>query len=322
MMGLSPLKGKPMTKRHITIATRESPLALQQTGLVKKALQALHPHLSVDLLGITTVADKRLDVTLDKIGGKGLFVKELEEALMDGRADIAVHSVKDMPMDLPPGLIMPVICKREDPRDAFVSNDYASLAQLPLGASVGTSSIRRQTQIHALRPDITLHPLRGNVNTRLSKLDNGEFSAIVLAAAGLLRMGWHARIRSYFATDEIVPAAGQGALGIECRAEDQAIISLITSLNDPHTNACVTAERSLCRRLNGGCEIPIGSFAQLHHDRLTLHGLIASRDGRRIIRVRHSGESDHAESIGLRAAEELLQNGAEKILREFHESKT
>jgi len=306
-----------MTKRHIVIATRESPLALQQTEIIKNALLELHPHLSVDILGITTQADKRLDVLLTEIGGKGLFVKELEEALLDGRADIAVHSVKDMTMDLPEGLVMPVITKRSEPRDAFVSNHFASFAQLPSGASIGTSSLRRQTQLRALRSDLNFRMLRGNMNTRLGRLDKGDYDAIILAAVGLNRLGMSARIRAYFSTEESLPCAGQGALGIECREDDQAVLALITPLNDEITSRCVTAERALCRRLNGGCKVPIAAFAEIHHGELTLRGLVSNRDGTRILRSRLKGDADHAESIGLRVAEELIQQGADIILKEF-----
>jgi len=306
-----------LTKRHLVIATRESPLALAQTDLIRQFLLKLHPHLSIEILGITTQADKRLDVTLTEIGGKGLFVKELEEALLDGRADIAVHSMKDVPMELPEGLILPVIGKRTEPRDAFVSRQYASLAQLPRGASVGTSSLRRQTQIRAMRPDLDLRMLRGNMNTRLARLDKGDFDAIILAAIGLMRLGLGAEIRSYFSTEDCLPCAGQGALGLECREGDAAVMTLIEPLNDFKTNECVTAERALCRRLNGGCKVPVAAYAQIHHGVLTLRGLVANGDGTRIIRSRREGDPAEADSIGLRVAEELLQQGAEKILKEF-----
>lgn len=308
-----------MTKRHLVIATRESPLAMQQAEWVKNALNVLYPHLSVEFLGITTQADKMLEVSLRNVGGKGLFVKELEEALFDKRADIAVHSMKDVPMELPPGLILPVICKREDPRDVFVSNKYKSIMQLPANARVGTSSLRRQTQLLAMRSDLNLQDLRGNINTRLKKLDAGEYDGIILAAAGLLRMGFGNRISAYIPTDEVLPAAGQGALGLECRADDTATQQLIAALNDVHTNVCVTAERALCRRLNGGCQIPLASFADLHHNKLTLRGLVSDRKGIRILRARLEGTPEHADSMGTRVADELIQQGAEKILREFRE---
>lgn len=306
-----------MTKRHLTIATRESPLALKQSEWVKNKLQQLHPSLAIDFLGITTHADKNLHVTLDKIGGKGLFVKELEEALYDGRADIAVHSMKDVPMLLPPELIIPAICEREDPRDAFVSNKYASLAQLPTSAIVGTSSLRRHAQLAAARPDLTIIPLRGNINTRLKRLDDGDYDAIILAAAGLKRMNFTQRIKSYLSTDESLPAAGQGALGIECRENDEHLVSLIKALNDAATFACVTAERAVCRQLQGGCMVPVAAFAELDKDQLTLRGLVANSKGTKILRAHSSGHAKDAENLGKQVAEDLLQKGATTILREY-----
>lgn len=308
-----------MTKRRLVIATRESPLALRQSEWVKTQLQKIYPHLFIEFLGITTQADKMLHVTLSKIGGKGLFVKELEEALVDGRADIAVHSMKDVPMDMPPGLILPVICEREDPRDAFISNQYHSWTELPRMAMVGTSSLRRQTQLRALRSDIRIEDLRGNIQTRLGRLDKGDFEAIILAAAGLRRMGLSNRIRAYLSIEDSLPAAGQGALGIECREGDEGILELIAPLNHAATYDCVTAERAVCRRLGGGCMTPVAAFAEIHHNVLSLRGLVPNRQGTRIIRVKHEGEPKQAESIGLRVAEELLQHGAEKIIREFSE---
>lgn len=306
-----------MTKRHLIIATRESPLALAQTESIREALLALHPHLSIDLLGITTQADKRLDVVLTEIGGKGLFVKELEEALLDGRADIAVHSMKDVPMDLPEGLALPVIGKREEPRDVFVSNQFHSLAELPRGAIVGTSSLRRQTQLRALRSDLTLNNLRGNINTRLRRLDDGDYDAIILAAAGLKRMSFGSRIRSYLSTEQSLPSAGQGALGIECREGDEAVMKLIAPLADEITTDCVTAERALCRRLGGGCKVPVAAYAEIHHGELQLRGLVANQAGTTILRARLSGDPKNADNIGTRVAEALLQQGAEAILKEF-----
>lgn len=306
-----------MSKRHLVIATRESPLALAQTEIVRKMLLAMHPHLSVDILGLTTQADKRLDVTLTEIGGKGLFVKELEEALLDGRADIAVHSMKDMPMELPQGLILPVAMKRGEVRDAFVSNKYTSLAQLPSGASIGTSSLRRQTQLRAIRPDVVFQMLRGNMNTRLGKLDKGEFHAIILAGIGLARLGLSHRISDYLSIDESLPCAGQGALAIECREEDEAVLKLIAPLNDEITNACVRAERAVCRRLNGGCKLPLAAYAQIHQGKLSLRGLVANHDGSRILRTRLEGEMNNADKMGTRVADELIQQGADKILKAF-----
>ena len=306
-----------MTKRHITIGTRESPLAMRQTEWVRDQLKKLHPNLNIDFLGITTQGDKRLDVMMKEIGGKGLFVKELEEALLDGRADIAVHSMKDVPMELPPGLMLPVVCEREDPRDVFVSNQYKSLMQLPRGARVGTASLRRQTQLRALRADLDFVLLRGNINTRLSKLDKGEYDAIIVAAAGLKRLDFGSRITTYFSAEEILPAAGQGALGIECREGDESTLAMIAGLNDTITHACVDAERALCRHLHGGCQVPIAAYAQIHHGVLHLRGLVASVDSMRMLRVRHDGDPKLADKIGTRAAEELLQQGAEKIIKAY-----
>ena len=307
-----------MTKRHLTIATRESPLAMRQAELVRDQLIALHPHLSVDFLGITTQADKRLDVTLTSIGGKGLFVKELEEALLDGRADIAVHSMKDVPMDLPPGLVLPIITKREEPRDVFVSNQYHSIMQLPRGAKLGTSSLRRQTQLRLLRSDIELKNLRGNIHTRLKRLEEGEYDGIILAAAGLLRMGLGSRIRCYLSTEESLPSAGQGALGLECREGDAQTLALITPLNDAITSACVIAERAMCRQLGGGCQVPVAAYAEIHHQELTLRGLVSNRLATKVLRARLTGGMSQAETIGLRVAEQLLGKGAENILSEFY----
>lgn len=308
-----------MTKRHLVIATRESPLALEQAESVKSLINAHHPHIQIELLGITTEADRRLNVTLTDIGGKGLFVKELEEALFDGRADIAVHSVKDVPMELPPGLSLPVMVKREEARDAFISNDYQTLMQLPAGAVVGTSSLRRQTQLRALRPDIEFKHLRGNINTRLSRLDQGDFDAIILAGAGLKRMGLASRIRSYLSVEESLPSAGQGALGIECREDDEATLSLIMPLNDKTTFDCVSAERALCRRLGGGCKVPVAAYAQMKGKELWLRGLVSNLTGSNILRAKREGGPEHADSIGTRVAEELIEQGAEKILKEFHD---
>lgn len=308
-----------MTKRKLIIATRESLLALKQTEIIQAALQKLYPNLRIEVLGITTEADKRLDITLAKIGGKGLFVKELENALLDGRADIAVHSMKDVPMELPSDMIIPTICEREDARDAFVSNRYQALSLLPTGASVGTSSLRRKTQLAILRKDLTLTNLRGNIHTRLKKLDDGEFDAIILASAGLKRMGLTNRIQTYLSTDESLPAAGQGALGIECRKEDEAIIEMIKPLNHSQTFACVTAERTLCRRLGGGCMVPIAAYAELHHGILSLRSVIAGPNGMPVLRAHLQGEPNQAETIGHQVAEHLLRQGAERVLKAFEE---
>lgn len=303
-----------MIKHKLTIATRESPLALWQANWVKQRLEELHPDLEVLLLGITTQADKMLDIPLTQIGGKGLFVKELEQALFDGQADIAVHSMKDVPMVLPQGLCLPVMCQREEPRDVLVSNQFDSIAGLPMNAIVGTSSFRRQSQVSAMRRDLQIAHLRGNVNTRLAKLDRGEYAAIILAAAGLIRLGLKDRIRSYISLDDSLPAAGQGVLGIECREEDMQTRELIAPLNDWQSAACVTAERAMCRRLGGGCQVPVAAFAEMNADTITLRGLVAKIDGSLVLRASASGSADKAESIGARVAADLYSQGAEEIL--------
>jgi hydroxymethylbilane synthase len=303
-----------MTKHKLTIATRESPLALWQANWVKQRLEEIHPDLEVLLLGITTQADKMLDIPLTQIGGKGLFVKELEQALFDGRADIAVHSMKDVPMVLPQGLCLPVMCEREEPRDVLVSNQFDSLAGLPMKAIVGTSSFRRQSQVSAMRPDLQIAHLRGNVNTRLAKLDRGEYAAIILAAAGLIRLGMKKRIRSYISIDDSLPAAGQGVLGIECREDDRKTRELIATLNHWQSAACVTAERAMCLRLGGGCQVPVAAFAEINGDIITLRGLVAKVDGSLVIRASASGHADKAESIGAKVASDLCSQGAEEIL--------
>lgn len=306
-----------MTKRHLTIASRESPLALQQTEWVKKELERLYPHISITILGMTTYADKQLNMSLEAMGGKSAFVKELEDALLNHKADIAVHSMKDVPMDLPPGLIVPVICKRKDPRDVLVSLNYKNLAELPAGRLLGTSSLRRRTQLHALRPDLLTKSVRGNVNTRLEKLAKGEFDALILAAAGLERLDLGAKISAFFSTDEILPAAGQGALGIECREEDEAIKALIAPLIDTKTAAAVTAERAVCRALGGGCTAPVAAYAEVKKDQLWLRALVASPTGRQIIRAELNDVLNHAQAMGERVAAVLKERGAEKILAEL-----
>ena len=263
----------------LVIASRESKLAMWQAEHIQARLQALYPQLTVDILGMTTQGDQILDRTLSKIGGKGLFVKELEQALHDGRADIAVHSIKDVPMNLPEGFALAAICEREDPRDALVSNRYSSLHELPSGAVVGTSSLRRESQLRARFPHLVIKPLRGNVQTRLRKLDDGEFDAIILAAAGLKRLELQDRIRCELAPSESLPAVGQGALGIEIRADRSDLVTLLAPLNHADTHACVSAERSLSRVLGGSCQIPLGAFATLSDDVITLGGFVAHPDG-------------------------------------------
>lgn len=303
-----------MTKQLLTITTRESPLALWQANWVKKQLEIIHPDLTVQLLGLTTQADKMLDIPLTQVGGKGLFVKELEEALLDRRADIAVHSMKDVPMELPNKLALPVMCEREDPRDVFVSNNFSSLSDLPNNAVVGTSSLRRQSQLCALRPDLQFVHLRGNVNTRLAKLDRGEYAAIILAGAGLIRLGLSQRIRQFLTLEESLPAAGQGVLGIECRSEDEKTQALIAPLNHLQSALCVTAERAMCKRLGGGCQVPIAAYAEIKQDKIELRGLVAREDGSLILRAQHSDSFEQAERLGKKVAEDLLQQGAQEIL--------
>ena len=304
-------------KNPLIIATRESPLALCQAELIKTALQQLHPQLTIELLGITTKADRMLDVNLVTIGGKGWFVKELEEALLDGRADIAVHSMKDVPMELPPGLLLPVMTEREDVRDAFVANHVASLNDLPAGAKVGTSSLRRQTQLAALRPDLIFDSLRGNINTRLKRLDEGRYDAIILASAGLRRMFFNDRITEHLSVTACLPAAGQGALGIECRAEDENTKALIAGLNHAETADCVNAERALCRHLGGGCQVPVAAFATLEEDTIYLRGLVANQSGSILLKDEGRAPRAQANQLGIQVAESLILQGARAILDSF-----
>ncbi len=307
-----------MTSDLIRIATRKSPLALWQAEFVRAELLSLHPQLRVELITFTTRGDKILDTPLAKIGGKGLFVKELENALLEGSADIAVHSMKDVPMAFPQGLGLATICRREDPRDALVSNRYASLDELPHGARVGTSSLRRQCQLRALRPDLEIASLRGNVNTRLAKLDAGEFDAIMLATAGLLRLDFAARITQRIAVEISLPAGGQGAVGIEIRAADQRVRALLQPLHDEPTALCVRAERALNAHLQGGCQVPIACFAELHGAQLNLRGLVGEPDGSVLLRAQASGPSSAPEALGIEVAEQLLQQGAAQILERIY----
>jgi len=298
----------------LRIATRKSPLALWQAEHIKARLIELNPGLEVELVTFTTQGDKILDVPLAKIGGKGLFVKELEVAMLDGRADIAVHSMKDVPMEFPEGLELGIICARENPLDAFVSNHYKTIEELPHGAVVGTSSLRRQCQIQQRRPDIVIKSLRGNVQTRLGKLDAGEFDAIILAAAGLLRMEMDERIASFIPAEQSLPAGGQGALGIEWRANDSAVHDLIKPLHDDITASCVLAERALNRRLQGGCQVPIACYAERTGEKIHLRGLVGSVDGLQVLRTECEGVAGEAEAMGIKAAEDLLAQGAGAIL--------
>jgi hydroxymethylbilane synthase len=301
--------------REIRIATRKSALALWQAEHVKARLEQAHPGLKVSLVPMVSRGDKLLDAPLAKIGGKGLFVKELETALLEGEADIAVHSMKDVPMDFPEGLGLYCICEREDPRDAFVSNTYASLDALPAGSVVGTSSLRRQAQLLARRPDLKIQFLRGNVNTRLAKLDAGDYDAIILAAAGLIRLGFEERIRASISAEDSLPAGGQGAVGIECRTADSEIHALLAPLHHRDTALRVTAERALNKRLNGGCQVPIACYALLENDQLWLRGLVGQPDGGLLLRAESRAALTEAEALGVQVAEDLLAQGAGAILQ-------
>ena len=303
-----------MSIREIRIATRKSALALWQAEYVKACLEQAHPGLLVSLVPMVSRGDKLLDAPLAKIGGKGLFVKELETALLENEADIAVHSMKDVPMDFPEGLGLFCICEREDPRDAFVSNTFASLDELPAGSVVGTSSLRRQAQLLALRPDLKIHFLRGNVNTRLAKLDAGEYDAIILAAAGLIRLGFGARIRASISVEASLPAGGQGAVGIECRSADAEIHALLAPLHHRETALRVTAERALNKHLNGGCQVPIACYALLEDEQLWLRGLVGQPDGGLLLRAEGRAPAADAETLGVQVAEALLAQGANAIL--------
>ena len=298
----------------LRIATRRSRLALWQAQFVKSRLEALHPGLRAELVALSTRGDELLDASLAKAGGKGLFVKELEAALAEGRAEIAVHSMKDVPAELPEGFALAAMLAREDPRDAFVSVRHESLAALSAGALVGTSSLRRQAQIAARYPRLAIRPLRGNLDTRLAKLERGEYAAIVLAAAGLKRLGLGGRIRSYLSVEESLPAAGQAALGIECLAARTDLMELLQPLADPDCSACVRAERQVNRSLGGSCAIPLGAFADIAGRKLRLRALVASPDGRRVARAEGTGDASDPEALGLRVADALRGEGATEIL--------
>ncbi len=302
----------------LKIATRQSPLALWQAEHIRARLEAMHADLKVELVTFVTQGDKILDTPLAKIGGKGLFVKELEEALLDGRADLAVHSMKDVPMALPEGLTLAVICEREDPLDAFVSNTYNSFAELPHGAKVGTSSLRRKCQILKQRPDLEIIDLRGNVGTRLSKLDAGLYDAIILASAGLKRLGLADRIRHTLQLEISLPAVGQGALGLECRAADQAVLDLILPLLHDETDICVRAERAFNAYLEGGCQVPIAGYASLSQGQLHIEGRVGSVDGATLLKVALKGTPEQAEQLGETLAQKLLEQGAGDLLKAFY----
>ena len=305
--------------KTLKIATRQSPLALWQAEHIRARLEAMHADLTVELVTFVTQGDKILDTPLAKIGGKGLFVKELEAALMDGRADLAVHSMKDVPMALPEGLSLAVICEREDPLDAFVSNHYASFADLPQGAKVGTSSLRRKCQILKARPDLEIIDLRGNVGTRLSKLDDGQYDAIILASAGLKRLGLAERIRHTIQPAVSLPAVGQGALGLECRSQDQAVLDLILPLMHAETNVCVRAERAFNAYLEGGCQVPIAGYATLQNGQLQIEGRVGSVDGQTILNAVQVGAPEQAEMLGEELAKALLAQGAGELLKALYQ---
>ena len=304
-----------MSSRQIRIATRKSALALWQAEYIKARLEAAHPGLRVTLVPMVSRGDKLLDSPLSKIGGKGLFVKELETALLENQADIAVHSMKDVPMDFPEGLGLFCICEREDPRDAFVSNTYDSLEALPQGSIVGTSSLRRQAQLLTRRPDLQIRFLRGNVNTRLAKLDAGEYDAIILAAAGLIRLGFEDRITSAISVDDSLPAGGQGAVGIECRSADHEIHALLAPLHHQDTATRVTAERALNKHLNGGCQVPIACYAVLEGEHIWLRGLVGDPSGGLLLSAEARAPRLAAETLGVQVAEDLLSQGAADILK-------
>lgn len=305
-------------EKTIRIATRKSPLALWQAEYVAQSLQQAFPNIQTELVTMVTRGDKILDAPLAKVGGKGLFVKELEQGMLEGIADIAVHSMKDVPVEFPEGLHLSAILQREDPRDAYVSNRYASLAELPANARIGTSSLRRQCQIKAQFPTAEILSLRGNVNTRLAKLDDNEYDAIILAAAGLKRLGMGERITATLAPEQSLPAIGQGAIGIECRIDDIEVNAMLQALHDESTSIRVNAERAMNARLNGGCQVPIAGFAEIVDGRLWLRGLVGSPDGEKMFRAERWGTLADTEELGTAVAEELLAQGADAILRELY----
>jgi hydroxymethylbilane synthase len=300
--------------RRIVIATRESALAMWQARHIEARLRELYPDLEIAINGMTTEGDRKVDASLSRIGGKGLFVKELEDALARGEADIAVHSMKDVPMALMEGHVLAAMPERADPRDAFVSNTYADVAALPTGACVGTSSLRRESQLRATRPDLVIHPLRGNVPTRLRKLDEGHYDAIILACAGLKRLGLAERIRSLLPTDVSLPAAGQGALGIECRGDRGDVRRLLEPLNDSSTELCVRAERAVARTLAGSCTVPLAAYAEISGGTLRVRGYVGAPDGTRVARAEIEGPAEDADALGVALAGKLRNLGAAEIL--------
>ncbi|MBU1709034.1 MAG: hydroxymethylbilane synthase [Proteobacteria bacterium] len=305
-------------QKTIKIGTRASLLALAQSTLIKSLIEAQYPDTTVELVKIITKGDKILDVPLAMVGGKGLFVKEIEEAMLRGEIDIAVHSMKDVPSDLPDGLHIGIVTKRENPHDAFISNTYETLQDLPQGAKVGTSSLRRRAQLTVARPDLRIEDLRGNLDTRLRKLDEGMYDAIILAAAGLNRLGLSHRARSYFTAEEMLPAVAQGAVGIELRIADQELLDGLAFLNDQETTYAVHAERGFLQRLEGGCQVPIAGFAELVGDTLHLTGLVAAVDGGIVLKKKASADPSKAKEMGVELAEALLDLGAKEILSEVY----
>jgi len=305
--------------RHLRIATRKSALALWQAEYVKARLEQIDPSLEVSLVPMVSRGDQLLDSPLAKIGGKGLFVKELETAILNDEADLAVHSMKDVPMQFPEGLGLYAICEREDPRDAFVSNHHDKVDSMPSGSVVGTSSLRRQAQLMARRPDLTVRFLRGNVNTRLAKLDAGEYDAIILAAAGLMRLGFDERIRYAMPPEESLPAGGQGAVGIECRSGDTGLHALLAQMNDEDSALRVRAERALNTHLNGGCQVPIACYAERANGELWLRGLVGDPDGKCLLQAQARGSEADPEALGIAVAEDLLSQGAQAILDAVYE---
>ncbi len=301
----------------IRIATRKSPLALWQANFVKQNLLLAHKDLTVELIPMVTQGDIILDSPLSKIGGKGLFVKQLEQAILNNEADIAVHSIKDIPAQFPEGLMLAAICQRDEVRDAFVANKYASLNDLPEGAIVGTSSLRRQCQLRSHYPHLIIKDLRGNVGTRLNKLDDGQYDAIILASVGLKRLSLEHRITQYIGTDLMLPAVGQGAIGIESRTDDKQILDIISVLDDKKSRACIQAERAMNNALQGGCQVPIAGYCRLNNDELVLQGLVGRVDGSKIIKQQITGFINEAESLGEKLAKQLLNQGADLILTEL-----
>jgi hydroxymethylbilane synthase len=306
-----------MTSSKLRIVTRESPLAMWQANFVRDALCRLHPALEIEVLGITTEADRLLDSSLESLGGKGAFVKELEQALLNGQADIAVHSMKDVSIELPDNLILPVVLKREDARDVFVSNQFDKFADLPTTARIGTSSLRRTCQLKSKQADFQILDIRGNVGTRLRKLDEGEYDALVLAAAGVKRLGLEDRIKEYFSTESILPAVSQGALGIEIHEKNTEVLNLIEPLTDDDTYLCVKAERALNRRLGGDCHVPIAAYAQIDGAQLSMHSLVGKLDGSQLVKASLSGPANEAEILGDELGRTLLEKGAGNILQEL-----